>query len=69
MKNPDGNKKREALPNLRRRHQQNIAHQHLFDFFVALSGATEKQHRRGRRHDIGDTNDRFLRNLVRAFSG
>ncbi len=66
MENSDRNKKRETFPNLRRRNQQDITNQHLFDFFVALSGATEKQHRCGRRYDIGNANDRFLRNLARA---
>ena len=68
MENADRNKKRETFPNLRRRHQQNITDQHLLDFFVALRRATKKEDRGGGRYDISNANDRFLRNLARAFS-
>ena len=69
MENSDGDKERETLPNFARCHEQNISHEHVFDFFVTFRRAAEQQHRRGCRHDIGNADDRFLRNLARPFSG
>ena len=67
MENTDDDKKCEAFPNFTRRHEQNISDEHVFDFLVAFRRAAQEQDRGGRRHDVGDADDRFLRNLARRF--
>jgi len=69
MENANHNKQAKAFPNFRRCHQQNIAYQHLFDFFVAFGRAAEQEHGRCRCHHVGDANNCFLWNFAGAFSG
>src|SRR6266513_5873909 len=68
MQKADRDEKRKAFPNFMRRHKQNVAHQHLLDLFVAFRRAAEEQDRSSSRHDIRNSDDRFLRNLARPFS-
>ena len=68
MQKADRDEKRKALPNFQRSHKQNVAHQHLLDLFVSFCRAAKQQHCRSGRNHIGDSDDRFLRNLARPFS-
>ena len=67
MQHADGDKERETFPDFSGAHEQDIADQHLFDFFVAFRGAAQQQDRRGRGHDVGNADDRFLRNWLARF--
>src|SRR5204862_1412775 len=69
MEDADDDKKREAFPNFMRRYEQNIANQHVLDFLVAFRRAAEQQDRSSSSHDIRNSDDRFLRDLARTFSG
>src|SRR5207245_10280522 len=69
MEDADDNKKCKAFPNFMRRYEQNIANQHVLDFIIAFRRATEQQDRSSSSHDIRNSDDRFLRDLARTFSG
>ena len=69
VQNSDRCKESETFPNVIRTNEQDVADEHLLDFFIAFGGAAEQQNRRRRRDDVGDSDDRFLRNLTRAFAG
>src|SRR5439155_27297599 len=69
MEDADDDKKCEAFPNFMRRYEQNIANQHVLDFLVAFRRAAEQQDCSSRSYDVRDSDDRFLRDLARTFSG
>src|SRR6266542_1080110 len=69
MEDAHRDKKCKAFPNFIRRYEQNIANQHVLDFLVAFRRAAEQQDSSSSSHDIRNSDDRFLRDLARTFSG
>src|SRR5579859_5834242 len=68
MENANHREQGEALPNFARCHEQDVSNQHVFDFFVTLSRATEQQNSSRSRNHVSNADHCFLRNLTRPFS-
>ena len=69
MNDADEEKKPEAFPDVDWTNEKDITHEHVLDFLIPFRGAAQEQDGRRRRHDIADADDRFLRDLTRAFAG
>ncbi len=62
-------KKSETFPDIDRSNKQDVADEHVFDFLVALRGPAQEEHRRRRRHDVANADNRLLRDRARPFPG
>ena len=69
MNDADQEKKPETFPDIEWTHEKDITDKHVLDFLVPFRRAAQEQDRGRRRHDIADSDDRFLRDLARALAG
>src|SRR6266849_1912595 len=68
MQNSYSEEERKAFPDIVWTNEQNVADEHVFDLLVTFSRAAQQKNRRSGCHDVGNSNDRFLRNLAGAFA-